>query len=143
MKEAESALADLRREVHDLAGTVESLLIQSQSVARRLNRLSSTLDQQDAPQDAEDVPAGEAGSATSRQFDPTQPSKPETERSPAGPGAGAQSAQGGAPSRISEGLRMVVSQMAAAGKDPGEIAERLRADFSVDDADAVVRDLDV
>jgi hypothetical protein len=42
---------------------------------------------------------------------------------------------------VSEGLRLLTTQMSVAGADRDEIAERLREEFGVDDAEPILKDM--
>jgi hypothetical protein len=68
--------------------------------------------------------------ARQRRFKPEPASKPASRRRP--------SAKNG---QISEGLRLLTTQMSVAGADRDEIAERLREEFGVENAEPILKEM--
>lgn len=86
-----------------------------------------------APRTEQDGPApagaGGAPEATERAGAPEAPESPESPESPV------------EPPRISEGVRLLATQMSVAGSSVTEIARRLHDEFGVENSDLLVREL--
>jgi hypothetical protein len=114
----------------------DDLIAKARAIASRSDELLELLE--DARQrlleaDSKGAVADRGRPGTKRRFESKSESKPK-----AAPEATAKSEQ-----ELSEGLRLLTSQMSAAGAGRGEIAQRLREDFAIDDPEPILKSMGI
>jgi hypothetical protein len=112
----------------------DDLIDKARAIASRSDELLELLE--DARQrlleaDPQGKLADRGRPGSQRRFESTSESKPK-----AAPEATAKSEK-----ELSEGLRLLTSQMSAAGAGRQEIAERLREDFAIDDPEPILKSM--
>ena len=117
-----------------VANLSDDLIAKARAIASRSDELLELLE--DARQrllesDGKREAAKSVRPAPKRRFKPKSESKPK-----AAPKTGARS-----PNELSEGLRLLTSQMSAAGADRREIADRLRKDFAIEDPERLLKSM--
>jgi hypothetical protein len=119
-----------------VANLSDELVAKARAIASRSDELLDLLE--DARQRLLDSDA-DGGASKARPPAPKRRFKPKSESKPK-PKATAKSS--GKPSgELSEGLRLLTSQMAAAGADRREIANRLRDDFAIEDPEPILKSM--
>ena len=119
-----------------VAGLSDDLIAKARAIASRSDELLELLE--DARQrlldsDQERDASKEPEPAPKRRFKPQAESKPKPTPKPR--------ARARAGSELSEGLRLLTTQMSAAGADRREIAEHLRRDFGIEDPDRILKSM--
>jgi hypothetical protein len=123
--------------VQELSSITDDLLSRAQAVARQSDDLINALDS--ASRRALKVPLRrqEDGNREPEEDAKAQPDTPPKESAPAeAEPQGAQTRP--APARVSDGARLLATQMAVAGSDRDTIASRLRDEFGIGDPSAIL-----
>jgi len=119
----------------------DDLIAKARAVARRSDELLELLEDArqrllDSEREGQAATPGEP-QAPKRRFKPD--SKPKIE--PKAKTKAATRTTGKPKDELSEGLRLLTSQMSAAGADRQEIAERLRNDFGIEDPERILKSM--
>lgn len=127
-------------EANELIDVVVERVVGVAAECRRLTNILSSFKALAAEQAAQ----GEGTGASVVDSGPEDPPAAETvdpesgPPTPTSPGPSEQSSQS---PRVSEGIRLLATQMSVAGASNDEIARRLRDDFAVEDADRLIAEL--
>jgi hypothetical protein len=167
LEAAEQAAADIRRDaeqwaqrhmeetrrradalaaqrVQELSSITDDLLARAQAVAKQSDELISALDSASRRTIKAPLRREEDGASEAEQEEPSAAPAPAPRAEPASEESASAEAEDGAPperpppGRVSDGARLLATQMAVAGSSRDTIASRLREEFGIDDPSAIL-----